>query len=559
MKKGFLFFAFALIALAFGRLYAQNEALWLRYPAISPDGKTIAFGYKGDIYKVSVEGGLATPLTMHSAQDMMPVWSRDGKMIAFASDRHGNFDVFVIPASGGEAIRLTHHSSGDFPYDFSTDGSEVLFGSSRMQPASSVRFYSPRLFQNLYSVSVKGGRPKLVSAVGAEHAHFNSKGDAIVFQDRKGYEDPWRKHHTSSVTRDLWIQDLKSGTFRQLSGFNGEDREPVLSSDDKHLFYLSEKNGTQNLFKLPLVTREAEMQLTDFKDHPVRHLSISSEGTLCFTWDGSIYTLKEGAKPVKVKVAVMNDGRANQLQNVPITGSVSEFSFSPTGKEVAFVVRGEVFVTNAEGGTTKRITNTPQQERMLAWSQDGKTLYYSTERGSSWDIYKATVVRKEEPYFYASTLIKEEPVIATGKEEFQPKVSPDGKEIAYLEERNTVKIYNISSKETRVVLPDGRNYSYSDGDQYFEWTPDSKWLAIDDSRGFYGARNTGLYKVDGSQPPVYPVNSGFGDGRAKFFMDGKMMTWANNREGRKSVAYQGSRELDIYAIFFDQDAYDRFT
>ncbi|MCU0389205.1 MAG: peptidase S41, partial [Chitinophagaceae bacterium] len=320
MKKGFLFFAFALIASAFGRLYAQNEALWLRYPAISPDGKTIAFGYKGDIYKVSVEGGLATPLTMHSAQDMMPVWSRDGKMIAFASDRHGNFDVFVIPASGGEAIRLTHHSSGDFPYDFSTDGSEVLFGSSRMQPASSVRFYSPRLFQNLYSVSVKGGRPKLVSAVGAEHAHFNSKGDAIVFQDRKGYEDPWRKHHTSSVTRDLWIHDLKSGTFRQLSGFNGEDREPVLSSDDKHLFYLSEKNGTQNLFKLPLVTREAEMQLTDFKDHPVRHLSISSEGTLCFTWDGSIYTLKEGAKPVKVKVAVMNDGRANQLQNVPITG-----------------------------------------------------------------------------------------------------------------------------------------------------------------------------------------------------------------------------------------------
>lgn len=544
--------------LALGTAHAQQEALWMRYPAISPDGKTIAFGYKGDIYKVDVAGGTATPLTLHSAQDMMPVWSRDGKQIAFASDRHGNFDVFVMPAAGGEPIRLSYHGSGDFPYDFSPDGIEVLFGSSRMAPAESVRFYSPRLFQNLYTVSVKGGRAKLVSAAGAENAHFNSKGDAIVFQDRKGYEDPWRKHHTSSVTRDLWMMDVKAATYRQLSGFSGEDREPVLTADDKHLYYLSEKNGAQNIYKQALVTREAERQMTQFKDHPVRHLSISKEGTLCFTWNGSIYTLKDGSEPQKLSVNILNDGRSSIVQNVPVTGNVNEFELSPNGKEIAFVVRGEVFVVNAEGGSTKRITNTPGQERMISWSADGKSLYYSTERGSSWDIYKATVVRKEEPYFYAATLIKEEQVIASEKDEFQPDVSPDGKEIAYLEERNTVKIYNVASRESRVILPDGRNFSYRDGDQYYEWSPDSKWLAIDDGRGVYGLRNTGLFKVDGSQPPVYPINSGFGDGQAKFFMDGKMMTWANNREGRKSVAIQGNRELDVYAAFFDQEAYDKF-
>ena len=544
--------------LALGTAHAQQEALWMRYPAISPDGKTIAFGYKGDIYKVDVAGGTATPLTLHSAQDMMPVWSRDGKQIAFASDRHGNFDVFVMPAAGGEPIRLSYHGSGDFPYDFSPDGIEVLFGSSRMAPAESVRFYSPRLFQNLYTVSVKGGRAKLVSAAGAENAHFNSKGDAIVFQDRKGYEDPWRKHHTSSVTRDLWMMDVKAATYRQLSGFSGEDREPVLTADDKHLYYLSEKNGAQNIYKQALVTREAERQMTQFKDHPVRHLSISKEGTLCFTWNGSIYTLKDGSEPQKLSVNILNDGRSSIVQNVPVTGNVNEFELSPNGKEIAFVVRGEVFVVNAEGGSTKRITNTPGQERMISWSADGKSLYYSTERGSSWDIYKATVVRKEEPYFYAATLIKEEQVIASEKDEFQPDVSPDCKEIAYLEERNTVKIYNVASRESRVILPDGRNFSYRDGDQYYEWSPDSKWLAIDDGRGVYGLRNTGLFKVDGSQPPVYPINSGFGDGQAKFFMDGKMMTWANNREGRKSVAIQGNRELDVYAAFFDQEAYDKF-
>ena len=556
MKKAILGLSLLLTGAS---VWAQQEAAWLRYPAISPDGKTIAFGYKGDIYKVDAAGGVAVPLTLHEAQDMAPVWSRDGKSIAFASDRFGNFDVFVMPANGGTPTRLTYHSSGDYPYDFSPDNKQVLFGSARMTPVESIRFYSPRLFQNLYTVSVNGGRATLVSAAGAENAHFNSKGDAIVFQDRKGYEDPWRKHHVSSVTRDLWMLDTKNNSYRKLSGFEGEDREPVLSADDRNLYYLSEKKGSQNLFKLPLVTREAETQMTSFADHPVRHLSASKEGTLCFTYDGSIYTMKEGTKPTKLSVTVLNDGRGNITKNVPITGNVTEFEVSPSGKEIAFVVRGEVFVTNTEGATTKRITNSPQQERMIAWAPDGKTLYYSAERGNSWDIYKATVVRKEEPYFYAATLIKEEPVIATEKEEFQPKISPDGKEIAYLEERNIVKVYNIASKQTRIILPEGHNYSYSDGDQYFTWSPDSKWLAVDDGQGYWSRTNTALIKADGSKEAIYPVNSGFGDAGAKFFMNGKLMTWSSDREGRRSVARQGSREVDIYGIFFDQEAYDKFT
>lgn len=548
------------LACLLGLSLVAQDAEWMRYPAISPDGKTIVFGYKGDLYKADVAGGTAVPLTVHQAHDMMPVWSRDGKYLAFASDRHGNFDVYVMPATGGEPTRLTYHSAPDYPYDFSPDGSTVLFGSARMSPVASIRFYSPRLFQNLYTVPVKGGKPLLISAAGAEFARYNSKGDAIIFQDRKGYEDPWRKHHTSSVTRDVWMLDLKTQTYRQMSGYAGEDREPVWSPDDRHIYYLSEQAGSiQNLYKRALVTREADRQLTRFDNHPVRHLSIAKNGTLCFTWNGGIYTMTDGGEPRKLSIQVYTDGRGNQPLPVAVTGNMSEFAVSPSGKEIAFVVRGEVFVTNADGATTKRITNTPQQERMLAWSPDSKTLYYSTERGNSWDIYKATVVRREEPYFFAATLVKEEPVIATVKEEFQPRVSPDGKEIAYLEERNVVRVYNLATKQSRTLLPEGHNYSYSDGDQYFEWTPDSKWLAADDGQGYWSRTNTALIPTDGSSPAVYPVNSGFGDGNAKFFMEGKMMTWASNREGRKSLALQGSRELDIYAVFFDKEGFDRFS
>jgi tricorn protease len=201
--KRFIYLCFALLFMQ--PILAQNEALWMRYPSISPDGSTIVFSYKGDLYKVSAEGGVATALTTHEAHDYQPVWSRDGKKIAFASDRYGNFDVFVMPASGGEATRLTYHSANDYPFDFSTDNSTVLFGSARHTVNTNVRFPRGNLFLQTYTVPVNGGRSVLVSATGMEHAQYNRTGTRIVYQDRKGTEDPWRKHHTSSLTRDIWF------------------------------------------------------------------------------------------------------------------------------------------------------------------------------------------------------------------------------------------------------------------------------------------------------------------------------------------------------------------
>ncbi len=252
MKNFFLFCALVVFCKISS---AQITPLWLRYPSLSPDGKTIVFNYKGDIYRVDAGGGTATPLTVHEAHDMMPIWSNDGKSIAFSSDRYGNFDVFVMPASGGTPVRVTYNSAADYPYDFSKDDKKVLFGSARNVQSNNIRFYSPRLFQNLYSVNVTGGRPVLLSGAGIENAHYNSQGNQLIFQDRKGYEDAWRKHHTSSVTRDVWVLDVKTKKYTKISDFEGEDREPVWSSDDKSVYYLSEKNGNQNLYKKILANK----------------------------------------------------------------------------------------------------------------------------------------------------------------------------------------------------------------------------------------------------------------------------------------------------------------
>jgi len=554
MKRLFFTCAAWLMTMA---VHAQDNALWLRYPAISPDGKTIAFGYKGDIYRVDANGGVAVPVTIHEAHDMMPVWSHDGKYIAFASDRYGNFDVFVMPATGGSPVRLTTNSAADFPYDFTPDNKQVLFGSARNAPAASIRF-SSRLFNNLYTVPVNGGRASLLSAAGAEYARYDNKGDRLVFQDRKGYEDPWRKHHVSSVTRDIWVYDINKGSYQQVSDYAGEDREPLFGNGDE-IYYLSEKGGiSQNLFKTSLADKGKMEQLTHFDKHPVRHLSRSNNNTLCFTYNGEIYTLLPGEKPKSIKVSIFNDGRNATEKPLPVNGNITEFAMSPNGKEMAFIARGELFVTSVEGNMTKRITNTPQQERMIQWSPDGKRLIYAAERNGNWDIYQSTIVRKEEPYFFAATLLKEEAVIATPAEEFQPVFSPDGKEIAYVENRNVLKVYNIASGKSRTLLPKGHNHSYSDGDWSFAWSPDGKWIVADDQQGYFFMENAALIPADGKGTPTYPVNSGFGEGNSKWAADGKILTWLTSRDGRKSLARQGSREVDVYAVFFDQETFDKY-
>jgi tricorn protease len=556
MRKIVCFLLGSLVAVP---MMAQQNPLWMRYPSISPDGKNIVFSYRGDLYKVSSSGGDAYPLTLHEAHDYMPVWSHDGKWIAFASDRYGNFDVYVMPASGGEAKRLTYHSANDVPYDFTPDNKTVLFGTNRNDVYTSARFPQRNLFQKLYKVPVEGGRSVMYLSAGSEFARFNAKGDKLIFQDRKGYEDAWRKHHTSAVTRDIWVYDTKKDEYTQVSSFEGEDREPVWGGDDNTFYFLSEKGGgSQNIYKTALNSKEA-VPVTKMKDHPVRHLTRANDGTLCFTYDGEIYTTKDGGSPQKVNIRINTDARTNAEKILPINTGVTQTVLSPNGKEIAFVVRGEVFVTSVEGGLTKRITNTPQQERMVRFSPDGRSLYYSTERGDSWDIYRAYIERKEEPYFYASTVIREEPLVATDADEFQPELSPDGKEIAYLEERNVLKVYNIASKKSRTIVPKGVNFSYADGDQYYRWSPDGKWIAFNSAEGRWGSAEVALMKADGSGERINVTESGFQDGGAKWAFGGKALMWMTDRDGKKPLAFQGAREMDVYIMFFDQEAYDKFN
>jgi len=554
MKKIYtLFFALFIVVQA----QSQIKPQWIRYQTISPDGTTIAFTYKGDLYKVASTGGTAQQLTFHEAHDFMPTWSKDSKQIAFASDRYGNFDVFVMNANGGAAKRLTFHSTDEYPYSYTADNKSVLFGGVR-QDLAAHRQYPTAAQPELYSVAAQGGRVEQVFTIPAEYVQTSKDGSKMIYHDKKGGENEWRKHHQSSVARAIWVYDKKTNKHQQLTSFYGENRNPVFADQEQSIFYLSEESGNFNIHKMALKENAKSEKITSFKTFPVRFLSSAENGTLSFGYDGELYTLKSGQQPKKLEVIINTQDKANNDGVVAINGGVREMAISPDGKEVAFIARGEVFVTSADGKMTKRITNTPEQERFVDFAPDGKSIVYASERDGKWRIYQTKKVRKEEPYFFASTVLDEQPLISNGSDNYMPSFSPDGKSIAYIENRRSLKVMELAKKQTATLLTPDQLYYMQDGDQYFNWSPDSKWLFATYKPTMSNGEVV-LLDAKGKIPMRNLTKSGYGDGNAKWVNGGKQMIWFSNRDGMKAHANSGSSQRDVYSLFFTKEGWDRFN
>ena len=227
----------------------------------------------------------------------------------------------------------------------------------------------------------------------------------MLYQDKKGYEDYWRKHQVSPIARDIWTYTPGKNLFiKKQTTFGGEDREPVWSPDGKSFYYLSEEKGSLK--------------------HPVRFLAISTTGTLCYGYDGEIYTLTPGKQPQKVNISILADKNDKDIIRQIKSNGATDIAVSPKGKEVAFIMRGDVYVTSIDYKTTKQITNTPDQERNISFAPDGRTLVYSSERDGLWQLYTSTIVRKEEKQFTYAHRIERRTFDKLKVASFQPQFSP---------------------------------------------------------------------------------------------------------------------------------------
>lgn len=529
---------------------AQDNPLWMRHPAISPDGKTIAFSYQGDIFTVPSSGGTAKQITSNAAFDSYPVWSPDGNHIAFASNREGSIDVWVMDANGGIPKRVTTNSGSEYPLRWK-DNYTIMFKASIMPTAKSIIFAGS--YPQVYTVGMDGGRPKLFSDITMDALDINASGD-VLYIDRKGYEDEWRKHHRSPITRDVW---LKSGdSFRKLTTFDGEDRDPVWASDGKSFYYLSEQSGTLNIYHRTLDGKET--QITNHEKNPVRFLTAATDGTLCYGYDGEIYTVRNGGQPQKTAIRIAADTEGKELIRQIRNSGAYNIKLLPNGKEIGFVMHGDVYVTSIEYRTTKQITNTPEQERYIDFSPDGRTIIYDSERNGVWQIYATTMKNKDEKQFAYATELVEERLTQSDQTSFQPKFSPDGKQIAFWENRGTLRVMDAKGKNVKTAMDGKFVYSYSDGDIDFTWSPDSKWL-LSSYIGVGGWNNSDIALVNASgNGEIHNLTeSGYNESNAKWVLDGKAMLFCSDRAGYRSHGSWGA-EYDAYLMFFDLEAYERY-
>lgn len=523
-----------LLSLSLATSAYAEETSWLREPRISPDGRTVAVVVRGQVRLVPSTGGVAVPLTPATATASHPVWSPDGETLAFASDANGDRDVFTVPRDGGAMVRQTFSGADELPSGFSPDGREVLFSAERLGDAVGSRFGGSQL----YAAPVQGGRTRLVLPTRNEQASFNPAGTQLVYQYRSSVDPQARQHRVGANANELWLYDLATRRHTPLVRDGKDARNPVWSPDGQAVYYLSERSGVLNVWRRDLKSGK-DTALTTFTGQPVRGLSISRGGDLAFTQAGHLYLLSAvGGTPKRIRVD-LPDARDLEAKTY-VSREADELAISPGGKWKALIARGDIFVVDPRGNSFQ-VTRTPEEERFVSFSPDGKTLIYASARREKgvldWRIYQTKLPTDAKAYAlagaYTETLLPTDAGAAQ-----QPAFSPDGSKVAFVYERREVRVLDLASgKVTALYRPGDLLTSYGDGTLEFQWSPDSRHLLVP-WRTLY--TRWAVVPADGSAP-LRPISTRLANTSSAFWSaDGGMILALTPRESEN--------ELDGYPV-----------
>ncbi len=482
MKK--LFFLVQILLISF-LLTAGEDISLLRYPDISPDSQYVVFSYKGDIWKAPVKGGRSERLTDHIGNDVRPKFSPDGKMIAFSSDRDGNYDVFIIPSEGGHAKQLTYRSSDDEVTGWKGDGSAVIFHSRR-----DLHFYYGN--SGIFSVSVTGGMPLLLMGQMAMNGSLSKDGKFLAFNINRIPE--FRQRYRGPANNDIWVYNLEKDRYFKLTEHPGNDKWPVFGQGG--LYYVSDRDETFNLWKMER-DGENKTQLTFHKGDQVRFPAISPDGKfVIYEYLNKLFRKDEGEDAYPLEISASTENKHDYIVKRSYTSEASEMRVSPDGNYYAFVIRGEIFVLKKDWERAKNISNSPYREANISWTSDSRGVLFDSDMNGNRDIFIA--YPEGERDIYHSYKYKLKQLTGSEAEERYGVLSPDNKKIVYIKGNGNLVMKTIGEETENFLLkswnvsditwsPDGNYLSYSHMDNNF--TSDVYIYDLKDSKAFNISRH----------------------------------------------------------------------
>jgi len=567
----------------------------LRYPSISPDGACIVFSWRGDLWKVNANGGMALRLTAHPGNELRSAWHRDGKRIAFESDRNGFQNLYIMNNDGTGIRQITDTDQACSLTGFGIDenGNEVLTFSSN---GEGDLYRSPRPFM----ISVNGGDIRRVHDAFGDHPVVSPDGKRVAFT--RGGSRWSRRGYRGSDNRNVWLYDRTDQLFKQLTDWEGNDGKAKWK-DNETLFFLSDRNSNcVNLFCIDLIQPLKEpTPCTFFTEHDIQDFDISADGktAVLLMWN-TLYTINlysPDAAPAPISIHASDDD-SDKYQIKTINREVTEAALSPDGKVMAFVAYGEIYVRNIEEKSpTRRVTNSHAREKQIAWSPDGLKLYFVSDQTGSDSIFCATVAlsrgevkkefdvlinpsseekievekesdsKKEEKSDQDNDTEKKDkdeadeeeedadlpkelnhkrwhdavqfhitPVIDEETNDRMPRPSPDRKSLAFRRGRGDLMILDLENGKIRALI------SGWDTEIDWRWSPDSRFIAYhQNDRNF----NSDIWIVpaDGSEKPVNISRHPNNDLNPRWSADGKILSFISERI---------NDEFDVWMVYLDK-------